>query len=268
VTFQHYGNVFGAPIARLAGAKRVIVQSGSAGGAMMAPWVVTADRLLGSGSAPTTASSVNSDYTENMFATYPAGYRSRILRIDHGLRGQDGGIGKAEARAELGLPKDVPLLGLRGAPASAQQLDTAIRHSAAAPRGASRPRRAGRGPGPRSRRCARQRRRSARAIFSASLPPNISAKFLAALDCFVFPSCAETFGLAPVEAAQVGLPVVANRLDVLRGRSQLRGRALRPLRRRARSRRLRRGGGKACSATPRSPQSSGPSAGGWADRYR
>ena len=40
--------------------------------------------------------------------------------------------------------------------------------------------------------------------------------FLAALDCFVFPSAAETFGLAPVEAAQAGIPVVANDLVVLR----------------------------------------------------
>ena len=39
---------------------------------------------------------------------------------------------------------------------------------------------------------------------------------LAAIDCFVFPSAAETFGLAPVEAAQAGAPVVANDLPVLR----------------------------------------------------
>jgi L-malate glycosyltransferase len=31
----------------------------------------------------------------------------------------------------------------------------------------------------------------------------------------VFPSLAETFGLAAVEAAQAGLPIVANTLDVL-----------------------------------------------------
>jgi glycosyltransferase involved in cell wall biosynthesis len=38
----------------------------------------------------------------------------------------------------------------------------------------------------------------------------------AALDCFVFPSAAETFGLAAVEAAQSGAPVVANDIEVLR----------------------------------------------------
>ena len=40
--------------------------------------------------------------------------------------------------------------------------------------------------------------------------------FLAALDAFVFPSAGESFGLAPVEAAQAGLPVVVNDLAVLR----------------------------------------------------
>ena len=34
--------------------------------------------------------------------------------------------------------------------------------------------------------------------------------FLRALDVFVFPSLAESFGLAPVEAAQAGVSVVAN----------------------------------------------------------
>jgi len=39
---------------------------------------------------------------------------------------------------------------------------------------------------------------------------------LRALDVFVFPSMAETFGLAAVEAAQSGVPVVANDIPVLR----------------------------------------------------
>jgi glycosyltransferase involved in cell wall biosynthesis len=46
-------------------------------------------------------------------------------------------------------------------------------------------------------------------------PEDIGA-FLKASDVFVFPSLAETFGLAPVEAAEAGIPVVANDLPVLR----------------------------------------------------
>ena len=48
------------------------------------------------------------------------------------------------------------------------------------------------------------------------LPPSRIGDFLGALDAFVFPSLDETFGLAVVEAAQAGVPVVANDLDVLR----------------------------------------------------
>ena len=48
------------------------------------------------------------------------------------------------------------------------------------------------------------------------MPPQKVGLFLAGLNVFVFPSLAETFGLAAVEAAQAGIPVVANDLPVLR----------------------------------------------------
>ena len=48
------------------------------------------------------------------------------------------------------------------------------------------------------------------------MPPQRVGLFLAGLDVFVFPTLAETFGLAAVEAAQGGVPVVANDLPVLR----------------------------------------------------
>jgi glycosyltransferase involved in cell wall biosynthesis len=41
-------------------------------------------------------------------------------------------------------------------------------------------------------------------------------EFLACLDVFVFPSQAETFGLAAVEAANAGIPSVVTDLPVLR----------------------------------------------------
>jgi glycosyltransferase involved in cell wall biosynthesis len=51
--------------------------------------------------------------------------------------------------------------------------------------------------------------------FVGELSPEQLATFLRTLDVFVFPSTAETFGLAAVEAAQAGVPVVANNLSVL-----------------------------------------------------
>ena len=52
--------------------------------------------------------------------------------------------------------------------------------------------------------------------FMGELSPAQIGIFLRTLDVFVFPSQAESFGLAVVEAAQAGIPVVANDLSVLR----------------------------------------------------
>jgi glycosyltransferase involved in cell wall biosynthesis len=57
---------------------------------------------------------------------------------------------------------------------------------------------------------------SDRLHFIGEIPPQRMADFLACLDVFVFPSQAETFGLAAVEAASAGVPCVVNDLPVLR----------------------------------------------------
>jgi glycosyltransferase involved in cell wall biosynthesis len=213
VTFQHYGNVIGAPIARLAGVRRVVVNQVSAS-AMMSRWVVAADRLLGSLNFYDRIV-VNSDYTEGMFKAYPEAYRRRISRIDHGFEDKTAQIGKSEARAQFGLPENVPLLGCAARLNPLKQLDAAIAilprlshvHLALA----------GQGPDqPRLEALAREIGVAERLHFLGEIAPEKIGIFLAALDCFVFPSGAETFGLAPVEAAQVGLPVVANGISVLR----------------------------------------------------
>jgi glycosyltransferase involved in cell wall biosynthesis len=48
------------------------------------------------------------------------------------------------------------------------------------------------------------------------IAPRQMADFLACLDVFVFPTQAETFGLAAVEAANAGVPSVVTDLPVLR----------------------------------------------------
>ena len=55
------------------------------------------------------------------------------------------------------------------------------------------------------------------------LAPEMISVFLNALDVFVFPSRVETFGLAVVEAAQSGVPVVCNDIEVLREVLQIDG---------------------------------------------
>jgi glycosyltransferase involved in cell wall biosynthesis len=213
VTFQHYGNVIGAPIARLAGVKRIVVNQVSAG-AMLNRWVVGADALFGRLGAYDRIV-VNSDHTADMFKTYPAAYRDRILRIDHGFEDKTARIGKAEARAQLGLPPDAPVLGCAARLHPLKQLGFAIAALARLPR--AHLALAGQGQDrPRLEALAQELGVAERVHFLGEIAPERIGVLLAALDCFVFPSGAETFGLAPVEAAQTGLPVVANGLDVLK----------------------------------------------------
>lgn len=213
VTFQHYGNMIGAPIARLAGVKRVIANQVSAS-PMMWRSVVAMDKLLGRFGAYDRIV-VNSDHTEEMFQAYPKAYRERIMRIDHGFEDKTLPIEKTEARARLGLPPGVPLLGCAARLHPLKQLDAAIAilpriegaHLALAGQGQDQPR---------LEALARDGGVAERVHFLGELASDKVGIFLAALDCFVFPSGAETFGLAPVEAAQIGLPVVANELPVLK----------------------------------------------------
>jgi glycosyltransferase involved in cell wall biosynthesis len=51
--------------------------------------------------------------------------------------------------------------------------------------------------------------------FIGEISPQRVGEFLASLDVFVFPSRAETFGLAAVEAASSGIPTVVRDLPVL-----------------------------------------------------
>jgi glycosyltransferase involved in cell wall biosynthesis len=220
VTFQHYGNVIGAPVARLAGVKHIIVNQVTAG-AMLAQWLVATDKFLGRlGFYDRIV--VNSDHTEAMFHDYPAAYRRRVLRIDHGFEDKTAAIDKPAARAQFALPPDVPLLGCAARLHPVKQLDAAIAilplianaHLALAGQGQDRSRLDD---------LARSAGVGERVHFLGELAPEQIGAFIAALDCFVFPSGAESFGLAPVEAAQAGVPVVANHLPVLKDVLQVAG---------------------------------------------
>ena len=212
VTFQHYGNVIAAPVARLLGVKAVVANQVTAMIAM--PRLVkAADKAIGLIGIYDRIV-VNSKDTEADYAGYPAAYRRRLVRIDHGFRDKTNSIPKAEARSSLGLPASVPLLGCAARLHPSKRLDAAIRvlainpgqHLALAGQGAERPR---------LEALADALGVRDRVHFLGELPPDRIGVFLAALDCFVFPSSSESFGLAPVEAAQAGVPVVANSLPVL-----------------------------------------------------
>lgn len=213
--FQHYGNIVGAAAARLAGVPVVIANQNSARDTTP-PRARLVDRWLG-GLGLYGRIVVNSHDSAGDLADYPARYRARVVHIDHGFVGRGSELTPAEARARLGLgvPPDGRLLGCVARLHPLKNLAAAVRllphdpawHLALAGQGEERDALAA---------LADRLGCGARLHLVGELPPDRVGDFLRALDAFVFPSRAETFGLAAVEAAQAGVPVVANALPVLR----------------------------------------------------
>lgn len=213
IALQHYGNVFAAPIARLTRTPLVIANQLSPVESIP-PAVALADKALGTAGFYNHII-VNSAATEAAYKDYPRAYSRRITRIDHGFFDKSAAMTKTEARRELGLPQDCELLGCAARLHLLKQLDLAIRlltenkaqHLALAGQGEDRAR---------LEALATSLGVLDRVHFLGELNTAQIGAFLAALDCFVFPSATETFGLAPVEAAQAGVPVVVNDLEILR----------------------------------------------------
>jgi glycosyltransferase involved in cell wall biosynthesis len=211
--FEPYGNIVGALAARLAGVKAIIATRSSA--TALEPrwtrWLAFAfgitglfDRIV-----------VNSKAIEDEYRRYPERYRRRMQRIDHGFESKNSGISRSAARRAFALADDITLLGCVARLHPFKNLHAAIRllainehwHLALAGQGSARGR---------LENLAKSLGVFDRLHFMGELPPARIATFLRTLDVFVFPSLAESFGLAVVEAAQAGVPVVANDLGVLR----------------------------------------------------
>lgn len=213
LTFQHYGNIFGAPAGRLAGVPVIIANHVSAP-ATISPAARSIDKALGLLGVYDVIT-VNSNETWRNYQSYPQRYRKHLVHVPHGFEDKSVGIGRQEARAAFGLPSGVSLIGSVARLHPLKQLDAAI--AVLSRRPALHFAIAGQGPDE-----GRLRARAAelgvekRVHFVGDMPPQKIGLFLAGLNAFVFPTMAETFGLAAVEAAQAGIPVVANDLPVLR----------------------------------------------------
>jgi glycosyltransferase involved in cell wall biosynthesis len=210
--FQHYGNVIGALAARMAGVKAIVANRTSA--KILEPrltrWIDFVFGLTGVFKKIV----VNSKEIEDEYRLYPRGYHARVQRIDHGFESKSSNLSRSAARREFSLPDDVVLLGSVARLHPLKNLDAAIRllainsewHLALAGQGPARMQ---------LERLAKLLGVRDRLHFMGELPPARIAVFLRMLDVFVFPSQAESFGLAVVEAAQAAVPVVANDLSVL-----------------------------------------------------
>jgi len=209
--FQHYGNLVGVLAGRLAGVGAIITNRNTAK-SLVPRWVQLLDLMLGS--VGLFNAIVITRTVEKEYRGYPSSYQSRIARIDHGFAPKITNLNRDAARRRLGLPVEAPLLGSVARLHPLKNLAAAIRllshdrtwHLALAGQGPERDRLA---------QLAASLGVADRLHFMGELATDEVAAFLRSLDVFVFPSMAEVFPLAVVEAAQAGVPVVSNNLDVV-----------------------------------------------------
>ncbi|UPT99866.1 glycosyltransferase family 4 protein [Bradyrhizobium barranii subsp. apii] len=213
LTFQHFGNVIGAGVTRLVSRAPVVANQVSSALSMSWP-IRTADIVMGSVGFFDRIT-LNSKDMEREYSRYPQAYRSRMVHVPHGFEDKALILPKGAARQKFNLPPDRVLLGCAARLHPHKRLDAAIRllpdepswHLALAGQGADEAR---------LRQLADDLKVSDRLHLLGEIAPRQIADFLACLDIFVFPTQAETFGLAAVEAANAGVPSVVTDLPVLR----------------------------------------------------
>jgi glycosyltransferase involved in cell wall biosynthesis len=214
ISFQHYGNIFGTLGGRLAGVPRLIAnQSGAPHRHGFLGLTSVVDRQMGRLGAYH-ANVVNSGWTEAQFANYPPAYRARTHRINHGVAAPDELADRRARRVVYGLPQDAYVVVTSGRLSRQKNQRTLV--EAVARLGDAHLAIAGNGP-------------ECGALVAAALKSGLGDRlhlvgevaperiydFLVVGDCFAFASLTETFGLSVVEAALIGLPIVASDLDVL-----------------------------------------------------
>jgi glycosyltransferase involved in cell wall biosynthesis len=157
----------------------------------------------------------NSAATEAAFAGYPGRYRRAMVLIEHGIDAPAPTRRRAEVRRHFDLPADRPLILSVGRLVEQKNQDVLIEALARVPEAHL----ALAGGGQKHdayRRLAASLGVADRVHFLGPLPPGDIADLYAAADLFALPTVWETFGLAAVEAAMVGLPLVVSDLAVLR----------------------------------------------------
>ncbi|MBU1314592.1 MAG: glycosyltransferase family 4 protein [Alphaproteobacteria bacterium] len=215
ITYDFWGNLIGTAGARMAGVPLVIANQGLAptqsGTLAVASFL---DKLCGS-LGGYSYNIVNSTWTDAQYANHPAAYRRRLKLIEHGCWRPDTFLDKVAARDRFHLPQDAKLVISVGRLSDVKNqsvLVAALSHLPDVHLAL-----AGNGPGREDIiRMAQARGLSDRLHLVGEVARSEVYDFLVAGDVFAFPSRSETFGLAAVEAAIAGVPVVASDLPVLR----------------------------------------------------
>ncbi len=213
LTFQHWGGALGAPLVRTANGAPVIANQVSPPELTpaLARWL---DRWWGT-TGLYRLITTNSKVTESLYADYPPSYRARLVPVPYGCELKVSGLDRAAARRAVGLPTDGTIIGCAARLHPSKRLDAAVRLLPRLP--GVRLALAGQGHARDGLlRLAVELGVADRLHLLGELQPKVIGDFLAALDVFVFPSAVETFGLAALEAATAGVPVVATDLPILR----------------------------------------------------
>ena len=215
IAYQSTASAITGLIGRLVGIRTRIVHQTAMPEAVH-PLVRMLDKTAGSFGFYT-VNIANSAATDAAFAAYPARYRANMRRIEHGLAPLRPRADRATTLARYGVPDDLPVLLAAGRLSDQKAQDRIIR-ALAQPQG-ERCRLVLAGGGPNEaqyRKLAADLGVTGRVHFLGYVAREDIGDLLGAADVFVFPSVWETFGLAPVEAAMAGVPVVAADLAVLR----------------------------------------------------
>lgn len=161
-----------------------------------------------------TAIVANCAATATTVSDYPARYRRRVTLIRHGVP-QLPPPDRVDWRARLGLPAGARLLAASGRLVAQKDHATAVAAIVALPDVHL----AIAGDGPLRQALLQQAQAagiSGRLHLLGNCDAGALASLLACSDVYMFPSVWESFGLAGVEAAMLGLPIVAADLAVLR----------------------------------------------------
>jgi glycosyltransferase involved in cell wall biosynthesis len=213
IAYQSTASILVGVIGAVAGCRFRVVHQTCTPAETPSPLRLT-DRLVGT-LGLYSANIINSAATWAAFARYPARYRRAMILIEHGLDAPAPARSRNQTRARFDLPATAPVLLNVGRLAAQKNQDVLIRALACLPQAHLVI--AGTGPAHEAfHELAVTLGVDDRLHMLGSLPGDDIADLYAAADLFVFPSTWETFGVAAVEAAMTGMPMVVADLAVLR----------------------------------------------------
>ncbi|EJW10333.1 Glycosyltransferase [Rhodovulum sp. PH10] len=211
IAYQATASILVGLFAGRRGGRRIVHQT-AIPGATARPLRI-ADMLVGT-AGRYDANIANTVFTRDEFRAYPARYRRSLILIEHGVEPLRPVSDRATTRRRFGLPLEAPVVLTVGRPTP--QKNQGVLIEALPGLGDAVLAVAGAGSDETALRAAAALGVGSRVRFLGALAPEDVADLYGACDLFAFPSVWETFGLAAVEAAMAGCPMVVSDLPVLR----------------------------------------------------